>query len=290
MTPIPASELVLNRDGSIYHLNLNPEQVADTIITVGDPKRVSMISNYFDRLDASVRKREFITHTGEIQGKRLTVISTGIGPDNIDIAINELDALWNIDLVNRVPKPKPVSLKFIRMGTSGSLHPDILVDDIVVAAFGIGLDNVMDFYPWTPNPAEMKLRDEAREVFKTLNVRPYAAQCSPTLLKALKKDETIGITLTCPGFYGPQGRSLRLDNPHADRMISLLPAFRFEGLPLTNVEMETSAIYGLTGLLGHHALSFNSILANRVHRNFSPNPKRAVLGMIESVLERLIKV
>jgi len=290
MTPIPASELILNRDGSIYHLNLHPDQVADTIITVGDPKRVSMVSGYFERLDATVRKREFITHTGEIQGKRLTVISTGIGPDNIDIAINELDALWNIDLHTRIPRSNPVSLKFIRMGTSGSLHPEILVDDVVVAAFGIGLDNVMDFYPWTPNTEEKKLEDEARRRFGELNVRPYAAQCAPALLKALQRNEIAGITLTCPGFYGPQGRSLRLANPHADKMISLMLDFQYEGIPLTNVEMETSAIYGLTGMLGHQALSFNSILANRVHRNFSPNPKRAVARMIEAVLERLIKI
>ena len=289
MTPIPESELILNQDGSIYHLSLHPEQVAGTIITVGDPKRVSMISNYFDRLDTSVRKREFITHTGEIQGKRITVISTGIGPDNIDIAINELDAVVNIDLVNRVPKPDPVSLNFIRMGTSGSLREDIPVDSIVVSAYGIGLDNVMDFYPWRPNAAEEKLQEQAKNLLETEKIRPYAVQASPLLLEALKRNDTLGITITCPGFYGPQGRSLRLENPNAQKMIRQFPSFAFEGIPLTNIEMETSAIYGLTRLLGHHALSFNAILANRVLQKFSPNPKRAVTKMIETVLERLVE-
>lgn len=287
MTPIPESELILNQDGSIYHLSLQPEQVADTIITVGDPKRVSMISNYFDKIDTNVRKREFITHTGEIRGKRITVISTGIGPDNIDIALNELDALVNIDLNTREPKPNPLSLTFIRMGTSGSLHPDIPVDSLVVSAFGIGLDNVMEFYPWQPNPLEKQLEIQAQSLLETTHVRPYAVQASPLLLDSLKRDETVGITLTCPGFYGPQGRTLRLQNPNAEKMMRLLPSFRFEGIPLTNIEMETSAIYGLSRLLGHHAISFNAILANRVHRNFSPNPKRAVSKMIETVLERL---
>lgn len=288
MTPIPESELILNQDGSIYHLSLQPDQVADTIITVGDPKRVSMISNYFDRLEVSVRKREFITHTGEVRGKRITVISTGIGPDNIDIALNELDALVNIDLVARVPKPDPVSLKFIRMGTSGSLHPDIPVDSIVVSAFGIGLDNVMEFYPWTPNAVEKELEEQAQSLLEIKNVHPYAVQASPRLLEAMKGGNTVGMTLTCPGFYGPQGRTLRLNNPNAEKMLRQLPSFRFQGIPLTNIEMETSAIYGLARLLGHEAISFNAILANRIHRNFSPNPKRAVSNMIETVLERLI--
>ena len=288
MIRIPESELILNKDGSIYHLNLHPEQVADTIITVGDPKRVSMISDHFDRLEASVRKREFITHTGEVGGKRLTVISTGIGPDNIDIAINELDALVNIDLETRMPKPNPVSLRFIRMGTSGSLHPEIPVDSLVVSAYGIGLDNVLQFYPWAPSAEEKELEDLAQDLVDVDKVHPYAVKASSTLLESLWKDETLGITLTSPGFYGPQGRSLRLHNPDAERMIGLLPSFSYKGIPLTNIEMETSAIYGLSRLLGHQALSFNAILANRITREFSPNPKRAVSNMIETVLRRLI--
>ncbi|MBK8492345.1 MAG: nucleoside phosphorylase [Saprospirales bacterium] len=288
MIRIPESELILNRDGSIYHLSLHPEQVADTIITVGDPKRVSMISDHFDRLDASVRKREFITHTGEIGGKRLTVISTGIGPDNIDIAINELDALVNIDLENREPKSNPVSLRFIRMGTSGSLHPEIPVDSLVVSAYGIGLDNVMQFYPWSPSAEEKELEDLAQGLVDVDKVHPYAVKASDVLLESLRKDETLGITLTSPGFYGPQGRSLRIKNPDAERMIELLPSFSYKGIPLTNIEMETSAIYGLSRLLGHQALSFNAILANRITREFSPNPKKAVSNMIETVLRRLI--
>ncbi|MCB9284227.1 MAG: nucleoside phosphorylase [Lewinellaceae bacterium] len=288
MIPIPASELILNPDKTIYHLSLHPEQVADTIITVGDPKRVSMISNYFDRLDVSVRKREFITHTGEIGGKRFTVLSTGIGPDNIDIALNELDALVNIDLVNRVPKPNPVSLKFIRMGTSGSLHPEIPVDSLVVSAYGIGLDNVMEFYDWTPSPEEEELKEMAGQLVEMGKIHPYAVKGSTALIEALRRDEPLGITLTSPGFYGPQGRILRLPNPNAERLLKLLPSFSYKGIPLTNIEMETSAIYGLSRLLGHQALSFNAILANRITQEFSPNPKLAVTKMIETVLERLV--
>ena len=288
MIPIPASELILNQDGTIYHLSLHPEQVAETIITVGDPKRVSMISNYFDRLDVSVRKREFITHTGEIGGKRFTVLSTGIGPDNIDIAINELDALVNIDLARRQPKSDPVSLTFIRMGTSGSLHPEIPVDSLVVSAYGIGLDNVMEFYDWSPTAEEQELRDLAQKLVEVGKIHPYAVKCSTALLEAYRKDEPLGITLTSPGFYGPQGRILRIPNPNAERLLQLLPSFQFRGIPLTNIEMETSAIYGLSRVLGHRALSFNAILANRVTQEFSPDPKKAVSRMIETVLERLI--
>ena len=229
MNRIPESELVLNEDGSIYHLNLHPEQIADTIITVGDPKRVSLISNHFERLDTSVRKREFVTHTGEFRGKRLTVISTGIGPDNIDIAINELDALVNIDLTTRLPKPEPVSLNFIRLGTSGSIRPDLPVDSLVVSAFGIGLDNVMEFYPWSPNPIEKELEERARSFIIGERVRPYAVQGSSELLQLLQRDEMAGITLTCPGFYGPQGRSLRLPNPKAEKILGTMPGFEFQG-------------------------------------------------------------
>lgn len=288
MKQIPESELILNKDGSIYHLDLHPEQLADTIITVGDPKRVSMVSNFFDRIDTSVRKREFVTHTGEIQGKRLTVISTGIGPDNIDIAINELDALVNIDLTTRMPRENPVSLNFIRLGTSGSVRADLPVDSMVISAYGIGLDNVMDFYPWSPTPEEQKLQEQAQMLIHGGKIRPYAAQASQTLLSRLQRDERVGITLTCPGFYGPQGRSLRLPNPSADRFLEQIPKLEYEGLAITNIEMETSAIYGLARLLGHQALSFNAILANRATGEFSAHPKRAVRAMIESVLERLI--
>jgi uridine phosphorylase len=288
MTPIPESELILNPDGSIYHLNLHPEQIADTIITVGDPKRVSMISNHFERLEASVRKREFITHTGEIMGRRITVISTGIGPDNIDIALNELDALANIDFQTRLPKPEPRSLTFVRMGTSGSLHPEIPVDSLVVSAFGIGLDNLVAFYPWAPNDAERDLTEKAQALVSEHGLRPYGVQASVELLEAMRGDAIVGITLTSPGFYGPQGRILRLDNPRARQLLERLPSFSYQGIPLTNIEMETSAIYCLSRMLGHRALSFNAILANRIHQNFSPNPKLAVSRMIETVLQRLV--
>lgn len=288
MKQIPASELILNKNGAIYHLDLYPEQIADTIITVGDPKRVPMVSNYFDKLEVSVRKREFVTHTGEIKGKRLTVISTGIGPDNIDIALNELDALANIDLSTRMPKEKPVSLTFVRLGTSGSVRAELPVDSMVISAFGIGLDNVMDFYPWSPSPIEKQLEEQAQRLVNGGRIHPYAVQASQELLSDLKRDETVGITLTCPGFYGPQGRSLRLENLAAERFLKQVPELNFQGLSITNIEMETSAIYGLSRLLGHKALSFNAILANRATGEFSAHPKRAVRAMIESVLERLI--
>jgi uridine phosphorylase len=292
MTRIPESELVLNADGSVYHLNLHPEQVAPTIITVGDPKRVAMVSNYFDRLEVTVRKREFITHTGEINGTRLTVLSTGIGPDNIDIALNELDALFNIDLKTRAVRSEITPLRIVRVGTSGSLSPQLGVDNFVVSAFGLGLDNLMDYYPWKPSEAEAALAQEATHflsqqghTFSSL----YAAGASSKLLADLAGDMVQGITITSPGFYGPQGRSLRIKSRLSSSLFAQLPHFSSQGYSLTNFEMETSAIYSLARLMGHHAISFNAILANRANATFSQQPRQSILRLIETVLERLTR-
>ncbi|HRI28443.1 MAG TPA: nucleoside phosphorylase [Chitinophagales bacterium] len=282
---IAPSELVLNADGSIYHLHLLPHQIAKTIITVGDPDRVAMVSLYFDELEHRVQKREFVTHTGRIGNKRLTVISTGIGTDNIDIVLNEIDALVNIDLPARLVKPNLTSLNIIRLGTSGSLQPDVAVESLVASSFGLGLEGLLHYYRFTPNPIEQQLLQQL-PAFSPM-VAPYIAQGSPFLLQQLANDITTGITATCGGFYGPQGRQLRLLPAIAD-LPAQLQNFSYNQHRVTNFEMETAAIYGLCRLLGHRALSVNVILANRPKGLFSQNPKEAVGKMIQSMLARII--
>lgn len=282
---IAPSELVLNADGSIYHLHLLPHQIAKTVITVGDPDRVAMVSRYFDELEYTVQKREFVTHTGRIGNKRLTVISTGIGTDNIDIVLNELDALVNIDLPARLVKTNLTSLNIIRLGTSGSLQPDVAVESLVASSFGLGLEGLLHYYRFTPNPAEQQLLQHLPALSPM--VAPYIAQGSPFLLPQLANDITTGITATCGGFYGPQGRQLRLLPAIAD-LPAQLQNFCYEQHRVTNFEMETAAIYGLCRLLGHRALSVNVILANRPKGLFSQNPKEAVDKMIQTMLARII--
>ena len=288
MPRIAESELVLNPDGSVYHLNLRPEDIASNIITVGDPGRVPMVSRYFDEVEVKKEKREFVTHTGRIGQKRLTVISTGIGPDNIDIAINELDALANIDFENRVPKPKLTSFNIVRIGTSGSLRPEIPVDSFVAGAYGLGLDNLINFYEYQPNLGEAELEDELKAFMEHSGRIPfYACEGSPVLLKALGQDKFQGITITSPGFYAPQGRELRAKARFDVRFFDSLARFRFRDYPITNFEMETSAIYGLSRLLGHRALSTNVIIANRPNGTFSKNPYQAVDRLIQNMLEQI---
>ena len=288
---IKESELILNPDGSIYHLNLRPEQVADTIILVGDPNRVPRVSAYFDTIEFSTQKREFCTHTGIYKGKRLTALSTGIGPDNIDIVINELDALFNIDLHTRKPKEQLTSLNIVRFGTSGSLQADIPVDSFVLSSHGLGMDNMLHAYKDAPNVREIAMEEAfmAHTQWNTDKGRPYIVGCGETLKQRLLTDKVFeGITGTAPGFYGPQGRMLRL--PVQDSTLNdKLHSFNYKGYRMTNLEMETSAIYGLSKLLGHQAVSLNAIIANRAAGTFTKDTKKVVENLIVYGLEQLAK-
>ena len=286
MRSFQSSELILQPDGSIYHLALHPEQVAETIFTVGDPGRVARISRHFDRIDFKVQKREFCTHTGELGGKRLTVISTGIGPDNIDIVINELDALVNIDLHSRTLKTNFTPLQFIRIGTSGALQPEIAPGQCVASAYAIGLDNLLNFYTERSDEWPIELERGFKKTFPDLP-GTYATSGSGALLNQFDFMDYQGITLTCPGFYAPQGRSLRMKSLIRDAFFTQLQDFRWNDFAITNLEMETSAIYGLSALLGHQAISLNMILANRPLGTFSRQPKEDVDGLIENVLSRV---
>jgi uridine phosphorylase len=287
--PIKESELILNPDGSVYHLNLKPEHIADTIIFVGDQDRVARITQHFDAIEFSIQKREFKTQTGMYKGKRLTVISTGIGPDNIDIVLNELDALVNIDLKTRELKANPISLKIIRIGTSGSLQKDIPVDSFVMSTHGLDLNGMLHFYQIDTicNPEI----EDAFIQFTNWNPnksRPIVIDNSKELELLLDSDEIHkGCTATAGGFYGPQGRVLRL--PLADATLnSKMDSFNHNGFTITNLEMETSVIYGLSKLLGHRALSMNAIIANRATGKFSSDPKAVVNKLIAYTLNKLI--
>jgi len=288
MNKIAPSELILNPDGSIYHLNLKPEHIADTIIFVGDQNRVNKIAKHFESIEFETQKREFKTTTGSYKGKRITVISTGIGPDNIDIVMNELDALVNIDLENRTVKKEHQQLDIIRIGTSGSLQSDIPVDSFVLAKYGLGLDGLLHSYS-----ADEIFEKEIEDAFiKHTNwderkARPYIIKGSELLENKLYSEQIFsGLTATAPGFYGPQGRVLRL--PIQDiHLNSKMDNFDFNGTRITNLEMETSAIYGLARLLGHHALSMNAIIANRANGTFSKDPYKPVEALIKYTLDKL---
>lgn len=287
MKRIAESELVINPDGSIYHLNLLPEHIADTIIFVGDPGRVERVSKHFDEIEIKIAKREFVTHTGRIGNKRLTVISTGIGPDNIDIVLNELDALVNVDLETRMPKEKLTSLNIIRFGTSGCLQPGVEVGSVVLSAYAMGFDNLLHYYDLNASAEEEQFIDELLASGFPLPTRPYIVQGSQTLLTQLGEGLHKGITITAPGFYGPQGRSIRLQSKLQGEL-DKLREFNFNEWPFMNFEMESSAIYGLSKLLGHKAMSCNVILANRADKKFSTDPKKITGDMIKMMLERLV--
>lgn len=285
MSRIAESELIINQRGAIYHLNLRPEELADTIITVGDPDRVGEVSKHFDKIDHQLQHREFITHTGSIGQKRISVISTGIGPDNIDIVLNELDALVNIDFETREIKTQSTTLKIIRIGTSGALQGDIPVDGFVASTHGIGMDNLMHFYRGVHNEEERQINQAFVTQTQLHNhlSHPYIFGGSPALLKQFTKDIFHGITVTCPGFYGPQGRILRLGLALPDLNDSLTH-FSFGQHRITNFEMETAAIYGLGKLLGHQCLSLSAIVANRITRTFSSDAHAAVEKLIRHTL------
>ena len=284
MHQIEESELIINNRGAIYHINLRPEELASTIITVGDPNRVGEISKYFDKVEVKQEHREFVAHTGYVGKKRLTVISTGIGPDNIDIVLNELDALANIDFQTRTIKPQHTQLTFIRLGTSGALQEEITVDSFVAGTHSIGLDNLLHYYRFENNEEEKQLYDFFMNHTKLDGaIVPYVATASASLLKHFVDGFHHGITVTCPGFYGPQGRVLRmrLANPE---LIDQLTTFRFGNRYISNFEMETSAIYGMSKILGHQCLSLNAIVANRISKQFSTDGAKAVESLIKKGL------
>lgn len=286
MKPISEADLILNADGSIYHLNLLPEDLAETVITVGDPDRVLQVSKHFDRIEVQKGKREFISHTGYVGPKRITVISTGIGTDNIDIVFNELDALVNIDFHTRLPKDQLTSLDIIRVGTSGTLQPEIPIDSILVSEYGLGLDALMHYYLKDADPDEIELEDAFKKHFSIPGIEPYITRASTVLLEKVGKDFIKGITVTAPGFYAPQGRQVRAQNQVAG-LIEKLASFKHNGSQITNLEMETAGIYALAKALGHQALSVNAILASRARFEFSESPEKIVEKAIVTVLESI---
>jgi uridine phosphorylase len=280
------AELILNSDGSIYHLNLLPADLATTIITVGDPDRVTKVSKYFDRIELKKGKREFITHTGYIGTKRLSVISTGIGTDNIDIVLNELDALVNIDFQHKTLKSELTVLDIVRIGTSGAVQADIEMGSILASTYGIGFDALMQYYQKPYDEVELNIQSSLIRHFPQLSLKPYVARAGKGLLERIAFDLQKGMTLTAPGFYGPQGRSLRSDNTIPD-LIPLINSFKYGDLRLTNLEMETAGIYALASMFGHQAVSINAILASRVAGKFSSDPEAVVEKAIQLVLERI---
>ena len=286
--PIGPSELILNADRSIYHLNLLPEDIADTVILVGDQNRVERVSKHFDTVEIRKQRREFITHTGTLNKQRISVVSTGIGTDNIDIVLNEIDALFNIDFDTRTIKEKITQLNFIRIGTSGAIQADIPLDAFVLSELAIGFDNVLHFYNSEtiqhPDIQMAFIEHMNWSVFKSI---PYVVAADPVLVEKLSSDEVVkGFTGSNAGFYGPQGRSLRLDLQDKE-MNSKLASFEYEGKRITNLEMETSAIFGLASLMGHRALSMNSILANRSTGEFSKQPAETIDRLILYTLDKL---
>jgi uridine phosphorylase len=287
---IKQSELILNPDGSVYHLNLKPENIANDIIFVGDQDRVAEITSKFDTIEFTTQKREFKTSTGIYRGKRLSVISTGIGPDNIDIVLNELDALVNIDLKKKQPKTNLTALNIVRIGTSGSLQKDIPVDSFLMSSHGLDLNGMLHSY----QIEEISNTAIEKAFVKHTNWSPkksnpiFIENSSELAKKMISEKVVTGITATAGGFYGPQGRVLRLPLQDAD-MNSKIDSFHFNGNRITNLEMETSAIYGLSKLLGHHAISMNAIIANRATGAFSKDYKKVVANLIEYTLNKLIE-
>jgi uridine phosphorylase len=283
-----ASELILNQDRSVYHLNLHPEELAQTIILVGDPGRVSRVSRHFDQIEVKKSKREFTTHTGTLNGMRISVVSTGIGTDNIDIVLNELDALVNIDFGRREARESLTSLNLIRVGTSGSIQADVPVDALVLSELAIGFDGLLHFYKGEAvQVADVQLAFLEYCDWSVLKAAPYVVRGDSGLYRQLASKEMIpGFTATNPGFYAPQGRILRIppEDPDIDRTMA---AFRFGDLRITNMEMETAGIFGLAALMGHRAASVNCILANRADGTFSADPRAAVDTLIEQTLNNL---
>jgi uridine phosphorylase len=286
---IKPSELIINPDGSIFHLHLKPENIADTILLVGDPGRVEMIASYFDNIECSIQNREFKTITGWYMGRHLSVVATGIGTDNIDIVVNELDALVNIDLKTRELKSDITSLNLIRIGTSGSLQSNIPVNSFVLSKRSIGFDGLLNFYAGRNIIADLKFEEAfmAHMQWDHLLANPYVVDCSEELFAEISSDRTVvGVNISAPGFYGPQGRVLRL--PLADDQLNeKIESFDYNGEEITNFEMESSAIYGLSKLMGHEALTICLIIANRVTREANENYHPQMKALVEYVLGKL---
>lgn len=287
---IQKSELVIHPNGRIYHLNLKPEDLAKTIILVGDPDRVEIVSSFFDSIEFKGQNREICTHTGVLNDKRITVLSTGMGTDNIDIVLNELDALVNIDLQTRKIKEKHTSLNIIRLGTSGALQPEIPLNAFVMSDYGLGIDGLLNFYQTEDGIVDQSLTTAFIEQMNwpTNLAKPYVVGASQKLQKILGNDFVHGITATAPGFYGPQGRVLRLNLAYPD-IVENLHKFSFNNRKIVNFEMETSALYGLSKLLGHEALTICVAIANRYNQDYNNDYKSAVVELIELVLNRISK-
>ena len=290
MNKIGESELIINSDGSIFHLKLKPEHIAKDIILVGDPGRVAMVSDFFDKVEHVITNREFITHTGTYKGKRISVIATGIGTDNIDIVLNELDALVNIDLNNRSIKEEKTSLNLIRIGTSGALHEDIEVDSFLLSEMAVGFDGLLNFYANRNSVCNTEMENAFKNHtnWNPLLTSPYFVNSSKELSDKIGKGIQRGITISAPGFYGPQGRVLRLQiqDPEINDKIR---SFRFNDKRITNYEMESSALFGLSALLGHQAATVCVIIANRYSKKYSKDYKPAVKNLIKHVLDSLVE-
>lgn len=282
---IPPSELVLNPDGSVYHLGLQPEQLADTIITVGDPERVAQVSQHFDQVDTKIQKREFVSHKGNYKGKEVLVISSGMGTDNVEILLTELDALANIDLITRQIKSEHKTLKIIRVGTSGSLQNDVPLDSFLVSDYAIGLDTLMQFYALEQTNEETAIAQTLANDLQ-LSFTPYCVPGSQLLKKRIGHEMLKGITVTCPGFYAPQGRVLRAAI-RFPTLAEILQKFSYNHFRITNFEMETAGYYALGRLLGHEVLSVNAIIAHRLQQTFSENPSNTIESLILHVLENI---
>ncbi len=287
---IPSSELILNPDGSIYHLAVCPGQMAMDIITVGDPDRVDAVTQHFDNIEFTIHRREFKTTTGTYKGKRISVISTGIGTDNIDIVFNEIDALFNIDFATRQIREELQSLNFYRIGTSGSISEKVKVDDFLYSEMAIGFDGLIHYYDLDESPKEKELNLSFKDQFETIQekYRPYFVEGNQSLAQKFKNDFKSGVTLTANGFYGPQGRHLRLNSSFRTELSDVFNT-KLNGFEFTNLEMETAGIYGISRLLNHRAISLNAILANRVTQEFSKQPTHTIQEMIKLSLDLIAK-
>jgi len=288
---IAESELILNDRGAVYHLNLLPEELAPIVITVGDPDRVSAVSKYFDEISFKQQHREFVTHTGRLGNKQISVVSTGIGTDNIDIVLQELDVLVNIDLSQRTINSQLQSLNIIRVGTCGSLQQEAPADSFIVSTHGLGIDNLLNFYSHKNNEEEKNILQHfiTHTQITGRFAQPYISLASSSLLKHFVDGFHHGITITCPGFYGPQGRVLRLGLSNPD-LIDRLTAFQFGNHRIINFEMETAGIYGLGKLLGHNCISLSTVVANRIAKTFSQNAAKAIENLIEKTLDIISSV
>jgi uridine phosphorylase len=284
------SELIVNKRGAIYHLNLRPDELAQNVILVGDPGRVGEVSQYFDKIEIKTGNREFITHTGTIGNTRISCISTGIGTDNIDIVLNELDALVNIDLQTRDEKAQKTSLRLLRLGTTGALQPDIKVDSFIASAYVIGLDGVLNYYKYQKSIEQLELiSDFVQQVgYPHELAKPYAFKASEKMLSMFTDQCRHGITLTAPGFYAPQGRKLRFELMFPE-LIDNYSKFRYLGNAATNLEMETSALYGIGTLLGHHVCTLCAVVANRMNKTFSADGHKSVDELIKYSLQKIIQ-